>query len=202
MPEFYNLPPLPYGNSELEPFISETQLAIHHDRHHQAYVKAANDILKILDSCRTEGTDLDSKSILKALSFNVGGHVLHSLFWENMTPARNARPEPSGKLAEFLKMEFGSFDRFRKEFTWAASSVEGSGWAALTFCQKTKRPMIMQIEKHNVNLYPGFKILMVLDTWEHAYYLDYKNERPKFIDAFWNIINWDTVEKRLEEAQK
>ena len=85
------------------------------------------------------------------------------------------------------------------EFSQVALSVEGSGWAALSFCEKTKRPLIMQIEKHNTNLYPNFQILMVLDVWEHAYYLDYKNQRAKFVEAFWNIVNWDTIDKRLSE---
>ncbi|MDM7934066.1 MAG: Fe-Mn family superoxide dismutase, partial [Methanothrix sp.] len=97
-----------------------------------------------------------------------------------------------------LKMEFGSIDRFRREFSQAANSVEGSGWAALAWCSMTGRPIIMQIEKHNVNLEPQFRILMVLDVWEHAYYLDYKNERPRFVEAFWSIVNWDEAERRLE----
>jgi Fe-Mn family superoxide dismutase len=105
---------------------------------------------------------------------------------------------PSTTLSEVINNEFGSFDRFKKEFTQAAIGVEGSGWAALAFCKQTNRPVIMQIEKHNINIYPNFKILMVLDVWEHTYYLDYKNERAKFVDAFWNIVNWNKVSKRLK----
>jgi Fe-Mn family superoxide dismutase len=103
-------------------------------------------------------------------------------------------------LGDWLEKEFGSFDRFKKEFTQAATSVEGSGWAALTRCAQTSRPLIMQIEKHNTNVYPTFRILMVLDVFEHAYYIDYKNDRGKFVEAFWNIVNWDEVNKTLEAA--
>ena len=102
-------------------------------------------------------------------------------------------------MGDAIAKEFGSFERFKKEFTQAAVSVEGSGWAALTYCGQTNRPIIMQIEKHNTNVYPAFRILMVLDVFEHAYYIDYKNERAKFVEAFWNIVNWDGVNKRLKE---
>ncbi len=109
---------------------------------------------------------------------------------------------PKESLAEALDAEFGKFDRFKKEFTQAANGVEGSGWAALTFCRKTGRPLIMQIEKHNTNVFPGFGILMVIDVWEHAYYLDYKNDRAKFVDSFWNIVNWEVVAQRFDHMKK
>ena len=197
--KLYEWPKLPYGYKELEPYISEEQLKIHHQKHHQSYVNGANAILEKLNSSRKDESELDMKSILKALSFNIGGHVLHSLFWPNLVPSGEGDRKPGGVIGDVLEQEFGSFDRFKKEFTQAAASVEGSGWAALTYCRQTNRPIIMQIEKHNTHVYPMFRILMVLDVWEHAYYLDYKNDRGKFIDAFWNIVNWDSVNKRLEE---
>jgi len=200
--KFYVLPGLPYDYDALKPFISREQLMIHHDKHHAAYVNGANAILENLDKSRKESIDLDFKSTLKSLSFNVGGHVLHSLFWPNLAPIGKGGGEPGGTLADVIESEFGTFERFKKEFTQTAITVEGSGWAALTFCMKTARPIIMQIEKHNTNVYPMFRILMVLDVWEHAYYLDYKNERAKFVDAFWNIVNWEEVNKRLEEILK
>jgi len=200
--KFYSLPKLLYGYKDLEPYISEEQLRIHHEKHHQAYVTGANTILEKLDKARKEGTDLDVKATLKELSFNIGGHLLHSLFWANLAPAGKGGGTPSGVLGDAIDREFGSFERFKKEFTLAATSVEGSGWAALTFCKQTNRPIIMQIEKHNVNIYPTFAILLDLDVWEHAYYLDYKNLRPKFVEAFWNIVNWDEVNKRLEGVWK
>jgi Fe-Mn family superoxide dismutase len=200
---FYTLEKLPFPSNALEPYISEAQLTIHHDKHHAAYVNGANAIFKRLDKARETGADLDMKSQLKELSFQAGGHILHKLFWENLAPAAKTSREPQGNvLPEALKREFGSFDRFKKEFSSAAASVEGSGWAALARCGLTNRLLIMQIEKHNVNVYPQLRILMVLDVWEHAYYLDYKNERPRYVEAFWNIVNWEVVNKRLEMLLK
>jgi len=199
--KMYTLPPLPYGYGDLAPAISEEQLRLHHDKHHNAYVVGANAILEKLDAARKGGTDLDIKATLKEFSFHVGGHTLHSIFWENLAPAgKGGGGMPSGLLADACMAEFGSFERFKKEFAAAATSAEGSGWAALSVCRMTGRPIIMQIEKHNVNVYPGCAILMVLDVWEHAYYLDYKNDRAKFVENFWQIVNWDAVAKRLEAA--
>jgi len=201
--KFYNLPKLPYGYSDLAPHMSEEQLRIHHTKHHQAYVSGANAILERFDRARRDGVDLDVKSTLKELSWNIGGHLLHSLFWENLAPpSKGGGGKPSKTLGSAIEKEFGTFERFKKEFTQAAVSVEGSGWAALSFCRQTKRPIIMQIEKHNTNIYPMFRILMVLDVFEHAYYIDYKNERARFVEAFWNIVNWNEVNKRLEELLK
>jgi len=194
----FSLPKLPYDYNALEPYISETQLKLHHDKHHQAYVNGANADFEKLDKARKENAEVDMKALLKDLSFNVGGHLLHSIFWENMAPAgKGGGGQPGGSLADMLNQEFGSFDQFKKEFTKAAATAEGSGWAALAVHPCIERPLIMQIEKHNVNVYPTFKILMVLDVWEHAYYVDYKNERAKFIEAFWNVVNWDRVNKNL-----
>jgi superoxide dismutase, Fe-Mn family len=199
MGNIYTLPKLPYGYNSLEPYISQAQLQIHHEKHHQAYVTGANALFERLEKARKENADLDMKAVLKELSFHIGGHVLHTLFWGNLAPAGKASAKPVGVLATAIDKEFGNFDRFKKEFSQAAVSVEGSGWAALSFCMLTNRPLIMQIEKHNVNVYPMFRILLVLDLWEHAYYLDYKNLRAKFVEAFWNIVNWDEVGKRFEE---
>jgi len=198
----YTLPPLTYDLKALAPYISEAQLTLHHQKHHQAYVNGANALFEKLDKARKDGTDLDMKATLKELSFQAGGHILHLLFWKNLAPPDRAGKEPVGVLAEALKKEFGSFERFRKEFSVAAVSAEGSGWAALARCGMTGRLLIMQIEKHNVNVFPHIRILMVLDVWEHAYYLDYRNERPRYVEAFWNIVNWDEVNRRYEAALK
>lgn len=196
--KFYELPELKYGYKDLEPYISEEQLTIHHTKHHQAYVDGANALLKKFDEARANDTDFDIKAAAKELSFHVSGFVLHKLFWDNMGPADKYGGEPNGIIADYIKKDFGSFERFKKEFSQAAISTEGSGWAVLTFCKRTDRLFIEQIEKHNVNVIPKFTVLMVLDVWEHAYYLDYKNVRPDFVEAFWNIVNWDEVNKRTE----
>jgi Fe-Mn family superoxide dismutase len=199
--KFYKLPDLPFDYKALEPHISEGQLKLHHDKHHAAYVNGANGILERLDKARQAGADVDMKATSKELSFNVGGHILHSLFWGNLAPAAKAS-QPLGVAADALKNEFGTLERFKKEFAAAAVSTEGSGWAALGLCGQTNRPMIMQIEKHNVNAIPHQRVLMVLDVWEHAYYLDYKNERARFVEAFWNVVNWEEVNRRLEGILK
>lgn len=201
--KFYSLPKLPYEYSALAPSISEEQLKLHHQKHHQAYVNGANAIFEKFDKARKENSDFDVKATLKELSFHVGGFRLHNLFWENLGPAgKGGGGVPGGELAKALDAEFGGFARFKKEFSQAAVSAEGSGWAVLTFCKRTQRPLIMQLEKHNANVIPGYPVLLVLDVWEHAYYLDYKNDRAKFVESFWNIVNWDEVRKRFDMMKK
>ncbi|MCK5490279.1 MAG: superoxide dismutase [Candidatus Pacebacteria bacterium] len=200
--KFYKLPDLPYGYDALVPYMSEDQLQLHHKKHHQGYVDGTNKTFKKLEKARDENVDLDMKSTLKDLSFNIGGYLLHSLFWNNLAPANDGVGKPNGILIDAINDEFGSFERFQKEFTEIALGVEGSGWAALAYCKCTKRPLLMQIEKHNVNVYPAFKMLLVLDVWEHSYYIDYKNDRGKYVDAFWKIVNWKKVEERLERIIK
>jgi Fe-Mn family superoxide dismutase len=195
----YQLPALRFGYKDLEPFMSEEQLTLHHTKHHAAYATGANAALDKLDKARKEGTDADQKGIMKELSFNVGGFILHNRFWENLAPVGKGGDSPGGKLGDAIVHEFGSFERFKKEFTQVASSAEGSGWAVLTYCRTIERPMIMQVEKHNVNAMPGFKPLLVLDVWEHAYYVDYRNLRPKYIEAFWNHVDWGTAQKRFDD---
>jgi Fe-Mn family superoxide dismutase len=191
----YSLPELPFGYKELEPYISEEQLKVHHDKHYAAYVNGANKILEKFDSLRKKKESTDIKAAVKELSWQIGGHILHSLYWENL--AGKSSP-PNGAIKKEIEKEFSGLERLRHEFTDAAKSVERSGWTALTYCTKTSRLLIMQIEKHNTNIYPTFGIILVMDMFEHAYYIDYKNDKAKYIEAFWNIINWDEVNRRLE----
>jgi superoxide dismutase, Fe-Mn family len=190
----YVLPALPYGYKDLEPYISEEQLRLHHTKHHQGYVDGANAVNDRLQKARKDGVDVDMKATLKEMSFHLGGNELHSTFWKNMAPAgKGGGGKPGGTLEQFINQEFGSFDRFKKEFSAAATGVEGSGWAVLTYCDAANRLGISQVEKHNVNFPVGYPLLMCLDVWEHAYYLDYKNLRAKFVESFWNIVNWNIV---------
>lgn len=197
---FYSLPKLPYGYGDLAPFVSEQLLKVHHDGHHQKYVNQANALLEKFDKARAEGTALNMKCEAQSLAFNVGGLHLHSLYWENMRPTSGGGGgKPGGLIADALDKEFGSFDRFQKEFTETANSVESSGWATLVFCTKTQRPLIVQVKDHDLYAIPDFKLLLAMDVWEHAYYLDYKNEKTKYTAAFWNVVNWDAVDHRLEQ---
>jgi Fe-Mn family superoxide dismutase len=201
----FTLPKLPYDYNALAPYISEEQLKLHHDKHHQGYVNAANKLLTTIDLAMKEGTQLDYwisfgyvKALAKDLAFNVGGHMLHTTFWENMAPpGKGGGGAPLGAIADVIDSNYGSFDAFRKLFSATAVSTEGSGWAVLAMHPCIARPFIMQIEKHNINVIPDFQIIMALDVWEHAYYVDYKNDRAKFVEAFWNLVNWDGINKNL-----
>lgn len=200
--EKYKLPDLPYGYKDLEPYMSEEVLRLHHSKHHAAYVNAANALLEKIGDARKSEADLDAKGVLKSLSFNVGGHILHETFWKIMASEKSGKNKPTGKILEAIEKEFGSFERFKKEFSQTALQVEGSGWAVLAFHKDhgdNGSLSIIQIEKHNVNFYPEQRVLLCLDVWEHAYYLDYKNDRAKFIENWWNIVNWEEVEKRFTE---
>ena len=198
----FSLPKLPYDYKALEPYLSELQLTLHHDKHHLAYVNGANAIFAKLDKARQENAEIDVKSTLKELSFHIGGHMLHTTFWNSMAPpGKGGGGKPEGPIAEALMREFGSYERFKKEFSQAATSVEGSGWAALAMHPCIDRPLIMQVEKHNVNVYPALRFLLVLDVWEHAYYVDYKNDRAKFVEGFWNVVNWDNANTILKTKQ-
>jgi Fe-Mn family superoxide dismutase len=196
--EKYKLPNLPYGYKDLEPYMSEEVLKLHHDKHHLGYVNAANVILDKIEEARKNDSDLDFKSVLKSLSFNVAGHILHETFWKVMAPENSGKNKPAGEILKSIEDNFGSFERFKKEFSQTALSVEGSGWAVLAFHKEHGNLNIIQVEKHNVNFYPEQKIILCLDVWEHAYYLDYKNDRAKFIENWWNIVNWEEAESRFK----
>jgi Fe-Mn family superoxide dismutase len=197
----YRLPELSFGYGDLTPHLSEEQVRIHHQKHHRGYVDGANGILAAWEAARKEGRPIDAKATLKALAFNLAGHRLHTLFWENLAPeGRGGGGAPTGVLAERIERDFGSIERFREEFTAAAATTEGSGWGALFYDPESDRLLLGQIEKHQVNLYPGLAVLLVCDVWEHAYYVDYRNDRGGFLEAFWNVVRWDAVAARLERA--
>lgn len=194
--KIYSLPELPYAYNALSPAISEEQLKLHHQKHHQAYINSANSLLEKIRAARTANSDFDIKSAAKEFSFNLSGHILHMMFWKNLRP-RQENNSPTGEIAKMIEENFGDIDRFKKEFSQTALFCEGSGWAALALDPLDKQLFILQIEKHNLNLIPQLKLLLVIDVWEHAYYLDYKNSRLAYIEAIWSLVDWTQAEKRL-----
>ncbi len=196
----YELPALPYAYDALEPVISKQIMTLHHDKHHAAYVNGANVALGKLDAARREGKEIDIKATLRDLSFNASGHVMHSIFWENMAPVGKGGAAPTGALSEKINEDFGSFEAFKKEFAAAAKAVEGSGWAALVKDRMSDQLLVLQIEKHNLLSLPRQSTLLVLDVWEHAYYPQYLNDRAKYVDSFWDIVNWKGISEKFENC--
>ena len=188
------LPSLPYKYNALEPVISEEIMRLHHDIHHADYVKGTNAALEKLEKSRKGEVEVNVREVLRDLSFNLNGHILHSIFWPVMKE-KEENNKPGGRIGDLIDANFGSFDAFRAEFSNAAKKVEGSGWAVL--CAREEDLLVMQIEKHNLSHIAGFKPILVLDVWEHAYYLDYKNKRGEYVDNWWDLVNWSYVEKLL-----
>ena len=196
----YVLPDLRYDFGALEPHISGRIMELHHGKHHATYVKGANDTLELLDEARLKGDFTRLSALERALAFNLSGHILHSLFWQNLTPRGGDRPQ--GSLAEAINRDFGSFEAFKRQLTQAAATVMGSGWAALVWEPVGGRLLTTQIYDHQSNLSQGGIPLMVLDAWEHAYYLQYQNRKTEFFDAVWHAWNWPDVSARFETARK
>ena len=196
----YTLPKLRYAYDALEPYISRRILELHHDKHHATYVKNANAALDDLDKAREAGDLSRLGSLERLLAFNLSGHILHSIFWQNMTPQGGGRPE--GDLAKAIVRDFGSFDKFKRQLTQAANTVMGSGWAALVWEPAGGRLLTVQIHDHEAEVTPSGTPLLVIDAWEHAYYLQYENRKAEFFDAIWNIWNWRDVARRFEAARK
>jgi len=195
----YVLPPLPFDVAALEPHISARIMELHHGKHHAAYVTNANALLEKLDEARAKEDFTTIPALERGLAFNVSGHVLHSIFWQNLTP--KAAPEPTGALAEQIKRDFSSFGTFKKQMNAAASTVMGSGWGALVWEPLLGRLMTVQIYDHQSNITQAGVPIMVLDAWEHAWYLQYENRKTDFFDATWNLWNWADIAARFEQAK-
>lgn len=196
----YSLPELPYDYAALEPHISGKIMQLHHDKHHNAYVTGANAALEALTEARGSDNLAAVNKLEKDLAFNLGGHVNHTIFWNNLSPEGGERPE--GELASAIDEYFGSFEKFQAHFTATALGVQGSGWAVLAWDALGQRPNIVQLFDQQGNLPAGTVPLLMLDVWEHAYYLDYLNVRADYVKAFWNIANWQDVAQRFEAARK
>ena len=196
----YTLPDLRYDYGALEPHISGKIMELHHDKHHAGYVKGANDTLEKLDAARDARDPSKMAGLEKALAFNLSGHVLHSIFWQNLSPKAGGRPD--GELAEMLDRDFGSFDAFQKQLTEVASTIMGSGWAALIWEPLAGRLLTTQIYDHQSNLAQAGVPILVLDAWEHAFYLQYQNRKTEFFEAVWSVWNWQDVAARFATVRQ
>ncbi len=196
----YTLPEIPYDYSALEPYYSGENLELHHSKHHAAYVAGANSTIERLEEVRAKNDFSALVGLEKTLSFNISGHILHSIFWQNLVPGGGGTPE--GELASAIDEYFGSFDAFKAQLTQAAVLVQGSGWGALAYEPLGKRLIVEQIYDHHGNLGNGSVPILVFDVWEHAYYLHYRNVRADFVNALWSVVNWQDVSSRFEAARK
>ena len=198
----FSVPDLPYAYDALEPHIDEATMRVHHDKHHQAYVDKAKAALE-----GTEWADREVEDVLSSLSSlpgdkqgpvrnNAGGHYNHSLFWQMLSP--DGGGEPGGDLGAAIADTFGSFDSFKDEFKAAGIARFGSGWAWLV--KDSSGLAVVSTPNQDSPVSDGSAPLLGCDVWEHAYYLKYQNKRPDYIDAFWNVVNWDFVAQRLAEA--
>ncbi len=196
----YVLPDLSYDYGALEPNISGKIMELHHDKHHLAYVNGANSALDALAEAREKNDLTMVNKFQKDLAFNLAGHVNHTVFWKNMSP--EGGDKPTGELAAAIDEYFGSFDAFKAHFSASALGIQGSGWSILVWDILGQKLIIEQLYDHQGNLSVGSIPLLMLDMWEHAFYLDYQNVKPEYVKAFWNIVNWADIQDRFLEASK
>ena len=200
MADQYTLPDLPYDYAALEPHISARIMELHHDKHHATYVKGANAGLQKLEEARANGDLAFVNQLEKDLAFNLGGHVNHSIFWNNLSP--DGGDKPTGELAAAIDDFFGSFDAFKSQFTATATGIQGSGWAVLAWDSIGQRLNLFQMcDQQAGNIPLAQTPILQLDMWEHAFYLDYQNVKPDYVKAFWNIVNWADVQQRFDRAR-
>ena len=198
----YTLPDLAYDYSALEPFVAAEIMQLHHDKHHQAYVAGANTALEQLAEARDSGNLANVNKLEKDLAFNLGGHVNHSIFWTNLAPESDGGGgKPEGELAAAIDDNFGGFDKFQAHFTAAATGIQGSGWAVLSWDTIGEQLIIQQLFDQQSNTAQGTIPVFQLDMWEHAFYLDYLNVKADYVKAVWNIANWANVAERFSTAR-
>ncbi|MEU8403878.1 superoxide dismutase [Nonomuraea sp. NPDC048892] len=195
----YTLPDMPYDYAALEPAITGEILELHHAKHHAAYVKGANDTLDRLSEARDKGEFGGLVGLEKTYAFNLSGHVLHTIFWQNLSPDGGDRPD--GELGDAITEHFGSFDAFKKQLTTATATVQGSGWGVLAWEPLGRRLVVEQVYDHHGNVGMNTTPLLVFDAWEHAYYLQYRNVRPDYVEKLWGLINWNDVITRYDAAR-
>lgn len=193
------LPELLYAYDALEPHYDGETVRLHHDMHHKGYVDGLNGAEAKLANAIAKSDFSLIKHIERELAFHGSGHILHTMFWENMKPGGGG--PANGAVAELIDRDFGSFDNFKKLFSAAAVAVEGSGWAVLACNPNFERLVVLQAEKHQDLTQWGAVPLLVCDVWEHAYYLKYQNKRAAWVEAWWNLVNWDDVNRRVLQMQ-
>jgi Fe-Mn family superoxide dismutase len=199
-PGGHTLPELPYAYNAIEPYISEEIMRLHHDKHHRSYVEGLNKAEVNLKKARDNNDFSLIKHWSRELAFHGSGHYLHTIFWKNMIPKGGGSPQ--GLLKKEIENYFGSFDKFKKQFSEAAKQVEGVGWAILVWSPRARHLEILQSERHMLLTQWDTIPLLVLDVWEHAYYLQYKNNRAEYVDNWWNLVNWNDVEMRYDKASE
>ncbi|BDC19710.1 superoxide dismutase [Acidianus sp. HS-5] len=201
----YELPPLPYNVDALEPYISKDIIDVHYNGHHKGYVNGANSFVdrvnKVLKGEISAG-QYDIQGLLRGLVFNINGHKLHSLYWQNMAPAGKGGGKPGGAIGDLIEKQYGSFEKFKALFTEAANSLPGTGWTVLYYEVENDNLQIMTFENHFQNHIAELPILLILDEFEHAYYLQYKNKRADYVNNWWNLVNWDFADKKLQQVMK
>jgi Fe-Mn family superoxide dismutase len=197
----HELPPLGYDYNALEPYIDEQTMHLHHDKHHQGYVDGLNKAEEGLAKARQSGDYAAVQQLERLLAFHGSGHFNHSIFWKNMAPpGKGGGGQPSGGLADRIKQDFGSFDQFKAQFSAAAVAVEGNGWAVLAWHPLARRLYVQTAMNHQDLTVLGSIPLLLLDVWEHAYYLKYQNKRAAYVEAWWNVVNWADVADGLKRA--
>lgn len=196
----YVLPELAYDYGALEPYISGHIMELHHDKHHRGYVEGANRTLEQLAEARTQGKFDNVAALEQVLAFDASGHLLHSLFWQNLAP--RAGGEPTGALGTAIQRDFGGFQAFKKQLSQTAATIMGSGWAALVWDILSEQLMVVQLHDHQSRTIQGAVPLLVLDVWEHAYYLQYETAKAKYIEAVWNLWNWAAIGERYDTISR
>ncbi|HEY4008249.1 MAG TPA: superoxide dismutase [Pseudonocardia sp.] len=197
----YVLPELGYDYAALEPAISGEIMELHHSKHHATYVKGANDALEKLANARESGDYGPIVGVQKALAFNLAGHANHTVFWKNLT-APSSSGEPEGELAAAIAEDFGSFDKLREHMTAVSTTIQGSGWGVLAWEPIGQRLVVQQLQDHQSNLAISTEALLMVDMWEHAFYLQYRNVKADYVKALWTVVNWGDVAARFDAARR
>lgn len=200
----YELPPLPYKLDALEPYVSTQIMDVHYNGHHKGYVNAANTTVeKVEKIVKGEASGYDLQGVVRNLVFNINGHKLHSIFWNNMGPSGSkGGGKPGGKLADLITKQYGGFDRFKAVFNDVMKSLTGTGWAVLYLDPETNNLTFTTVENHFINQIIELPVVLIVDEFEHAYYLQYKNNRNAYLEAWWNVVNWDNAEANLQKHLK